>query len=77
MYAARIQPAPLNLDELERTGYSGSTRFASARLSDYPDSAAKRGAMGRRTLGIGVINFAYWLAKTVNVEPDGSANSDA
>nr|VUD22987.1 Ribonucleotide reductase of class Ia (aerobic)alpha subunit [Salmonella sp. NCTC 7297] len=24
---------------------------------DYPIPAAKRGAMGRRTLGIGVINF--------------------
>ncbi len=31
--------------------------------------------MGRRTLGIGVINFAYWLAKTVKTLFDGSANN--
>jgi ribonucleoside-diphosphate reductase alpha chain len=42
---------------------------------DYPIPAAKRGAMGRRTLGIGVINFAYWLAKNGKRYSDGSANN--
>ncbi len=31
--------------------------------------------MGRRTLGIGVINFAYWLAKNGKRYSDGSANN--
>ena len=31
--------------------------------------------MGRRTLGIGVINFAYWLAKHGKRYSDGSANN--
>ena len=30
---------------------------------DYPVIAAKNGSMKRRTLGIGVINYAYYLAK--------------
>lgn len=42
---------------------------------DYPIPAAKRGAMGRRTLGIGVINFAYYLAKQGKRYSDGSANN--
>ncbi|MFB6434787.1 MAG: class 1a ribonucleoside-diphosphate reductase subunit alpha [Candidatus Malihini olakiniferum] len=42
---------------------------------DYPILAAKRGAMGRRTLGIGVINFAYYLAKNGVRYSDGSANN--
>lgn len=42
---------------------------------DYPILAAKRGAMGRRTLGIGVINFAYYLAKKGVRYSDGSANN--
>ncbi|WKV52006.1 class 1a ribonucleoside-diphosphate reductase subunit alpha [Dickeya fangzhongdai] len=42
---------------------------------DYPIPAAKRGAMGRRTLGIGVINFAYYLAKHGVRYSDGSANN--
>ncbi|MEI7085153.1 class 1a ribonucleoside-diphosphate reductase subunit alpha [Pectobacterium versatile] len=41
---------------------------------DYPITAAERGAMGRRTLGIGVINFAYYLAKNGVRYSDGSAN---
>ncbi|QHQ14839.1 ribonucleoside-diphosphate reductase subunit alpha [Pectobacterium parmentieri] len=41
---------------------------------DYPIKAAERGAMGRRTLGIGVINFAYYLAKNGVRYSDGSAN---
>ena len=31
--------------------------------------------MGRRTLGIGVINFAYYLAKNGVKYSDGSANN--
>ncbi|ENP0422504.1 class 1a ribonucleoside-diphosphate reductase subunit alpha [Edwardsiella piscicida] len=42
---------------------------------DYPIPAARRGAMGRRTLGIGVINFAYYLAKNGVRYSDGSANA--
>ena len=30
---------------------------------DYPVAAAKNGSMNRRTLGVGVINYAYYLAK--------------
>lgn len=41
----------------------------------YPVPAAKRGSMGRRTLGIGVINFAYYLAKNGVRYSDGSANN--
>ena len=29
----------------------------------YPVPAAKRSSLGRRSLGIGVINYAYYLAK--------------
>ncbi|WWP01270.1 MAG: class 1a ribonucleoside-diphosphate reductase subunit alpha [Candidatus Dasytiphilus stammeri] len=42
---------------------------------DYPIIAAKRAAMGRRALGIGVINFAYYLAKHGVRYSDGSANN--
>ncbi|XPE60186.1 hypothetical protein ACNKHT_14605 [Shigella flexneri] len=41
---------------------------------DYPIPAAKRGAMGCCTLAIGVINFAYDLAKYGNAI-DGSATT--
>lgn len=30
---------------------------------DYPVKAAERSTMNRRPLGIGIVNFAYWLAK--------------
>lgn len=30
---------------------------------DYPVKAAQIGTMNRRPLGVGIINFAYWLAK--------------
>lgn len=30
---------------------------------EYPVAAAKKGALNRRPLGIGIINYAYWLAK--------------
>ncbi|MCY0965136.1 class 1a ribonucleoside-diphosphate reductase subunit alpha [Parathalassolituus penaei] len=41
---------------------------------DYPVPAAKRASLGRRTLGVGVINYAYYLAKHGTRYSDGSAN---
>lgn len=41
---------------------------------DYPITAARNASMKRRTLGIGVINFAYYLAKNGVRYSDGSAN---
>ena len=41
---------------------------------DYPVPAAKRASLGRRTLGVGVINYAYYLAKNGARYSDGSAN---
>ncbi|WP_368541795.1 class 1a ribonucleoside-diphosphate reductase subunit alpha [Enterobacter soli] len=65
-----------SLDELEELAVL-AVRALDALLDyqDYPIPAAKRGAMGRRTLGIGVINFAYWLAKNGKRYSDGSANN--
>lgn len=42
---------------------------------DYPVPAAKTASMNRRTLGIGLINYAYYLAKNGVKYSDGSANS--
>ncbi|EFB5120179.1 TPA: class 1a ribonucleoside-diphosphate reductase subunit alpha [Escherichia coli] len=65
-----------SLDELEELAIL-TVRALDALLDyqDYPIPAAKRGAMGRRTLGIGVINFAYYLAKHGKRYSDGSANN--
>ena len=41
---------------------------------DYPIKAARKASMKRRTLGIGVINFANYLAKNGVRYSDGSAN---
>ncbi|EGN74940.1 ribonucleoside-diphosphate reductase, alpha subunit [Idiomarina sp. A28L] len=41
---------------------------------DYPVPAAENASMARRTLGIGVINYAYYLAKNGVRYSDGSAN---
>ncbi len=41
---------------------------------DYPLAAARNATMGRRPLGIGVINFAYYLAKNGARYSDGSGN---
>lgn len=41
---------------------------------EYPVPAAYNATMNRRTLGIGVINFAYYLAKHGVKYSDGSAN---
>ncbi len=40
---------------------------------DYPVKAAENGSMRRRTLGVGVINYAYYLAKNGTKYSDGSA----
>ncbi|WJY14004.1 class 1a ribonucleoside-diphosphate reductase subunit alpha [Pectobacteriaceae bacterium CE90] len=65
-----------SLDDLEELA-TLAVRSLDALLDyqDYPILAAKRGAMGRRTLGIGVINFAYYLAKNGVRYSDGSANN--
>lgn len=65
-----------SLDDLEELA-TLAVRSLDALLDyqDYPIKAAHRGAMGRRTLGIGVINFAYYLAKNGVRYSDGSANN--
>lgn len=40
---------------------------------DYPIAAAEIASMARRTLGVGVINYAYYLAKNGVKYSDGSA----
>jgi len=42
---------------------------------DYPVPAALNATVGRRTLGIGVINYAYYLAKKGLYYSNGSANN--
>ena len=42
---------------------------------DYPVAAARNSSMQRRTLGVGVINYAYYLAKNGVRYSDGSANA--
>ncbi len=41
---------------------------------DYPLPAARKSTMNRRTLGVGVINYAYYLARHGVKYSDGSAN---
>ncbi|MFU2082026.1 class 1a ribonucleoside-diphosphate reductase subunit alpha [Gallibacterium anatis] len=64
-----------NLDELEDLA-DLAVRALDALLDyqNYPVKAAEIGAMGRRALGIGVINYAYYLAKNSVRYSDGSAN---
>ncbi|CAM3949856.1 MULTISPECIES: class 1a ribonucleoside-diphosphate reductase subunit alpha [Vibrio] len=42
---------------------------------DYPLPAARISTMNRRTLGVGVINYAYYLAKNGAKYSDGSGNA--
>jgi ribonucleoside-diphosphate reductase alpha chain len=42
---------------------------------DYPIKAAAISSLSRRTLGVGAINFAYYLAKNSVNYSDGSANA--
>ncbi|NQY64984.1 MAG: ribonucleoside-diphosphate reductase subunit alpha [Alteromonadaceae bacterium] len=65
-----------NLDELE--GLADLAVRALDNLLDYqhyPIPAAHNATMGRRTLGIGVINYAYYLAKNGVYYSNGSANN--
>ena len=64
-----------SLDELEELAEL-AVRALDALLDyqDYPIKAAEIGSMGRRSLGIGVINYAYYLAKNGVRYSDGSAN---
>ena len=65
-----------NLDELEELSEL-IVRALDALLDyqDYPIPAAKRGSLNRRTLGVGVTNLAYYLAKHGTRYSDGSANA--
>jgi ribonucleoside-diphosphate reductase alpha chain len=64
-----------NLDELEELS-DLIVRALDSLLSyqDYPMIAAKKASLSRRTLGVGVINYAYYLAKNGVKYSDGSAN---
>ncbi len=64
-----------NLDELEELS-DLIVRALDSLLTyqDYPVPAAERASMDRRTLGVGVINYAYYLAKHGTKYSDGSAN---
>jgi ribonucleoside-diphosphate reductase alpha chain len=65
-----------NLDELEELS-DLVVRALDALLDyqDYPLPAAHKATMNRRTLGVGVINYAYYLAKNGVKYSDGSANN--
>ncbi len=65
-----------SLDELEGLA-DLAVRALDALLDyqDYPIKAAYIGSMKRRTLGIGVINYAYYLAKNNAKYSDGSGNA--
>jgi ribonucleoside-diphosphate reductase alpha chain len=64
-----------SLDELEELA-DLSVRALDALLDyqDYPVKAAEISTMKRRSLGIGVINYAYYIAKNKMKYSDGSAN---
>ena len=65
-----------NLDELEEL--ADLTVRALDSLLDYqgyPVVAARKSSLSRRSLGIGVINYAYYLAKNGVRYSDGSANN--
>ncbi len=64
-----------NLDELEELA-DLTVRALDALLDyqDYPVKAARNSSLRRRPLGVGVINFAYYLAKNGLRYSDGSAN---
>lgn len=64
-----------NLDELEELS-DLIVRALDSLLTyqNYPMIAAEKASHGRRTLGVGVINYAYFLAKNGVKYSDGSAN---
>ncbi|WDU52769.1 class 1a ribonucleoside-diphosphate reductase subunit alpha [Taylorella equigenitalis] len=65
-----------SLDELEHLA-DLVVRALDALLDyqDYPIKAAQISTMNRRSLGVGVINFAYYLAKNGAKYSDGSGNA--
>lgn len=71
-----------NLGAIEHLDELGELATLSVRALDalldyqhYPIPAARKSALARRTLGIGVINFAYYLAKNGVRYSDRSANN--
>lgn len=65
-----------SLDELEELAELAVRALDSLLdYQDYPVPAAFNATMGRRTLGIGVINYAYYLAKNGVFYSNGSANN--
>ena len=65
-----------SLDELEELAELAVRALDSLLdYQDYPIEAARRASMKRRTLGIGVINFANYLAKNGARYSDGSGNN--
>lgn len=65
-----------SLDELEELSVLAVRALDSLLdYQDYPIPAAERASMARRTLGIGVINFAYFLAKNGAKYSDGSGKA--
>ena len=64
-----------NLDELENLS-DLVVRSLDSLLTyqDYPIITAERASLNRRTLGVGVTNLAYYLAKNHVKYSDGSAN---
>ncbi|ATN93507.1 ribonucleotide-diphosphate reductase subunit alpha [Pseudoalteromonas phage J2-1_QLiu-2017] len=65
-----------NHDELEELAYIGVRALDNLLdFQDYPLIAAQIGSMNRRTLGFGIINFAYDLARRGLKYSDGSANN--
>ncbi|EXI61952.1 ribonucleotide-diphosphate reductase subunit alpha [Mannheimia granulomatis] len=65
-----------DLDELEELA-DLVVRALDALLDyqDYPVLAARNSSLNRRSLGVGVINYAYYLAKNQVRYSDGSANN--
>ncbi len=65
-----------SLDELEALSELAVRALDSLLdYQDYPIKAAEKSSMARRTLGIGVINYAYYLVKNGVKYSDGSANN--
>ncbi|MCM8533986.1 MAG: ribonucleoside-diphosphate reductase subunit alpha [Lentisphaeraceae bacterium] len=63
-----------NLDELDELAELAVRALDSLlTYQNYPVPAAEKGSMQRRTLGVGVINYAYYLAKNGVKYSDGSA----
>ncbi|WP_213997579.1 class 1a ribonucleoside-diphosphate reductase subunit alpha [Arsukibacterium sp.] len=63
------------LDELEELAELAVRSLDSLLdYQDYPIPAAYHASINRRTLGVGVINYAYYLAKNGVKYSDGSAN---